>query len=289
MNKENKIYFRLLQIAVFFTFLGRAWQHWFYEAPYREVLWDEQRMSALIKAIFGMEWNEWVSSPSVDAAITSFIDGMGIFYLGCAIAVLFVKKYPRITAFVIKTGAIALIVLAVLYWKQKLYATGQFFEYTLAFMSPFFLLWISKEGKMTERLVLWMKVAIAITFCSHALYAAGHYPQPLSFFEMTANILNITEEQTVIVLLIAAILDIVMSILIFLPYRKIVLIALLYGVIWGFLTAIARPWGYFHIEYWSESLHRWGFEAMFRLVHGIVPLVLFIFYYKKQIIKPVTK
>ena len=276
MKNKNKIYYKLLQAAVFFTFLGRAYQHCFYEAPYREILWDEHRMSGFVKFFFGMEWKAWATSPQVDAGITSFIDGVGVFYLLCAIMVVFIRKIPRVAAFILKLGAISLFILAILYWKQKLYATGQFFEYSLAFMGPIFLLWFIKEEGISKKMILWMKVAIALTFCSHAMYAIAYYPHPLSFFEMTGNILGISEEQTVSLLWMMGVADILVSILIFLPYRKIVMTALLYATIWGFLTAFARPWGYFHIEFWQDSLHRWGFEAMFRLVHGFLPLVLFL-------------
>jgi hypothetical protein len=268
-----------MQGAVFFVFLGRAWQHWFFEAPYREMLWDERRMNWIVNNIFGIDWNQWVTSEAYDKGITSFIDGVGGFYLVCAIAVFTIGKFPRISKVVLFLGALSLIFLAGLYYKQKLYATGQFFEYTLQFLSPIFLILLVKRKGLTKRLILILKLAVALTFFSHGLYAIGYYPISAGFIEMCINILPISESQAIIFLHLAGVFDFMVCILIFLPNRKAIFIGLAYCTIWGLTTAFARPVAYFYIEFWQESLNRWLFEAMYRFVHGLVPLVLFLFYW----------
>ncbi|MCB0651715.1 MAG: hypothetical protein KDC85_10605 [Saprospiraceae bacterium] len=277
---NDRRYFRLMQFGVFFIFLGRAWQHWFYEAPYRELLWDQGRMEWIIHKFLGLTWTEWVTNPQYDAGITSFINGMGIFYLLCALSVLGVKKYPKITSPFIITGGISLIFLAGLYFKQKLYTPGEFIEYTLQFSSPFILWHLVKSGGLTPRLVMALKIAVALTFVGHGLYAVNYYPRPANFLVMCMNILPINEDQAANFLSVVGTLDFISVLLIFLPFRKAVLVGLIYASIWGVATALARPWAYFYWIYWEDSLHRWLFEAAFRLIHGLGPFVLLLYYWK---------
>ena len=41
--------------------------------------------------------------------------------------------------------------------------------------------------------VLYLKIAIALTFSAHGLYAIGYYPQPGVFVDMLINILHFSE------------------------------------------------------------------------------------------------
>lgn len=260
------------------VFLGRAWQYWFYDAPYRELLWDQERMEPLLGNIFGINWSQWVTNPRYDVAIAHFIDGVGIFYLVCCLAVLLLNKFPKLATFLLWTGALSLFLLAGLYFKAKLYNFGEFMEYALQFSSPVILVFLFREKKINPRLTLAIKMAIALTFVGHGLYAVNFHPRPANFLVMCINILELTESQAVIFLNLAGTLDFVIAIAIFLPFRKVNLIALAYAASWGFATAMARPWAYFYVDFWQDSLHRWWFEAAFRMIHSIGPLVLFLYY-----------
>ena len=279
-SNTSRIKLKWLQFGVMFVFLGRAWQHWFYDAPYRELLWDQHRMEPWVKRILGIDWTTWVTSPRYDTAIASFIDGMGIFYLVCAIAVLLINKLPRVARPLLISGGLSLIFLAGLYYKAKLYTFGQFIEYGLQFTSPFLLVRAFKQGGFDKKLILLLKVAIAMTFVGHGLYAVNFHPRPANFLVMCINILPITETQAASFLNVAGTLDFIIAVSIFLPFRKVVFVAAAYAAFWGFVTAIARPWAYFHIEFWQDSLHRWLYEAAYRLIHGIGPLILALYYWQ---------
>ena len=53
-------------------------------------------------------------------------------------------------------------------------------------------------------------------------------------------------------------------------------ISLAYMVIWGLMTAIARPWSYFDPAFASETLNRWLPEALYRVPHFGLPLCLLL-------------
>ncbi len=271
-----------LQLGVLFVFLGRAWQHWFYDAPFRELLWDEGRMKPIVEQIFGIEWSSWVTDASYDSAIATFIDGVGVFYVICGLAVLLLKKIPKISGPIIWLGSISLFILAFLYFKSKMFQFGQFIEYSLQFASPVLLVLAMKKGRLDKKLVFALKVAVALTFVGHGLYAVNFHPRPVNFLVMCLNTLHLNESQAVVYLNTAGTLDFLVAIAIFLPFRKVVFVALVYASFWGFATAIARPWAYFYIDFWQESLHRWLFEAAYRLIHGIGPLVLALYYWENR-------
>jgi hypothetical protein len=273
---------QLFRLGVLLVFLGRAWQHWFFDAPYRELLWDEGRMQFIIEKIFRIPWSIWVTNTEYDAAIAAFINGVGVFYLVCGLAVLLIYKSPQISKVILWAGAISLFFLSGLYFKSKLYNFGQFIEYSLQFASPVILILLTKENSFNKKIILALKVAIAFTFIGHGLYAVNFHPRPANFLVMCMNILGITESGSIVLLNIAGTLDFLIAVAIFLPFRKVVLVALAYAAFWGFATAIARPWAYFYVDYWLESLHRWLFEGAYRLIHGIGPLVLFLYYWRHQ-------
>ena len=278
--KKSKLELLLFRIAVVLLFLGRAWQHWFYDAPYRELLWDQQRMQPFIENWLNIEWSEWVTNPVYDSALASFINGMAIFYLICACCVLLYEWIPKISKVLLWAGAISLFFLAGLYFKSKSFQFGQFIEYALQFSSPVLFLVLARQKSLSEKWVFALKVAIALTFVGHGLYAVNFHPRPANFLVMCINILNITESQAAVFLNIAGTLDFIIALAIFLPFRKVVFTALAYATFWGFATAIARPWAYFYVDFWQDSLHRWLFEAAYRVIHGVGPLVLLIYYRK---------
>ena len=273
---QDKIFnrvFRLVQLAVVAVFLGRAWQHIYWDAPFRALLWDQSLMEGFIQTVFGMDWDQYVSSPDVDYGIRVFTKGLGYFYLLCAISALFIKSFPSIVLPILKAGTLSLIFLAFLYFKEKFHALAQFWEYSLQWGAPILLLLLHKKQKLTAGLVLLMKIGVVLTFCSHGLYALGFYPRPGNFIEMTMNILHVNEEQALIFLNTAGIMDFVLSVLIFLPHR-IAIWGLLYATGWGLATTVARVWAYFHIAFWQEILLQWLHESIMRMPHFLIPLSL---------------
>ena len=64
-------------------------------------------------------------------------------------------------------------------------------------------------------MILIMKVAIAVTFISHGLYALNYYPRPGHFTEMVMDILGVKEATAILFLNVAGILDFVIAVGIF--------------------------------------------------------------------------
>ncbi|MBK8567257.1 MAG: hypothetical protein IPN76_29030 [Saprospiraceae bacterium] len=236
--------FLLLKIAAASVFTGRAYQHLFWDAPYREMLWDDQIMPAIIEAVTPWTWHEYVTNLAVDEVYTKWMVGIGVFYVVLALACVFYENLPRWVRWPIWLGMAGQVILALLYMKEYFLSLGQFFEYALQFCAPAFLVAYFSKKEITPRLLFSMKVATALTFACHGLYAVNFYPRPGNFTGMTMQILYCSESFAVNLLTMAGWLDFAVSVGIFLP-KKWAKWFLLYAVFWGFATSVARLWGNF--------------------------------------------
>ena len=271
LDKQKQLFFRLLQLSTFSVFLGRAWQHIYWDAPYRTLFWDEKIWGWVVHNFTSQDWNDYILNTEVEDSIIMFIKATGLVYVFCAISALLIGKVPRIAKGILWLGVLNLLFLAFLYCKEKFFSVGQFFEYTLQFGSPvFLLLWVQKEKLDTRYFILLLKLAIAFTFTCHGLYAIGFYPRPVVFLEMTMNILNVSEESAIQFLNLAGLLDFIISFGIFLPWRWSKY-CLGYAVIWGFLTTIARVWANFQLEWLDYVLLQWLHESIMRAPHFLIP------------------
>ena len=276
MQKSSIIIFRILQVSAFSVFIGRSYQHLFWDGPYRELFWDPFYSKWLVEHLTTMGWDEYVTNPAGDLWFKKFVLAQGVFYALCAIVTVFIKKLPSWCKWFLIVGALDLIFLALIYMKDKFYHFGQFFEYSLQFGAPLFFFYLSKIGELSKNLVKWMKVAVALTFACHGLYAMGYYPRPEIFMTMTQNILGLEKAGVSRFLSIVGIGDFVVCIGIFLPIIKWVKIVLWYAIVWGALTTFARIIGNIYWDFPLESLHQWVYEAVFRFPHFLVPLSLLI-------------
>jgi hypothetical protein len=284
MVKENapgKILL-LLQIATVCVFAGRAYQHLFWDAPFREFLWDPFWMQGFIEKFSGMTWREYVTNPAGDIWIQRFVFAEGIFYTLCALSAVFIRRLPGKVRWLLWVGAANLIMLALIYQKDHFYQVGQFFEYTLQFSSPIFLLILLKKKHVSRTLIFWMKVAVALTFTCHGLYAIGYYPRPGSFYVMTYNNFGFDKEGMKYFLNTAGTIDLLLAAGIFLPWRGVKWL-LAYAAVWGLATTLARIFGNFYWDFPLESLHQWAFQAVFRMPHFLVPFALFLWMQNKAV------
>jgi hypothetical protein len=268
----NQRLFLLLQIAVVAVFLGRAWQHLYWDAPYRVLLWDEDWMKPIIAGVFRIDWEAYVTDLSIDRGIQNFIRLTGGFYLICALTAVFISRWKRVGVAILWAGSVSLILLALLYCKEKFFHIGQFLEYTLQWASPLFLVFFYKDQVVNQRFVLFAKIAIALTFICHGLYAVGYYPRPGEFLQMTMAILNAEEAGALTFLNTVGVLDFVVGALLFVR-GKGSKIALGYCVFWGLATTLARVWAPLAMGAGLEnillqSLH----ESLYRFPHFLMPL-----------------
>ncbi|MBN4061571.1 MAG: hypothetical protein COA57_06450 [Flavobacteriales bacterium] len=278
----------VLKITCFCLFAGRAWQHIIWDAPFRALLWDEQLMKGIIEMAFGMNWQDYVSSGFVDRTIQNTIKGFGWFYVVCATCSLIINERRKWAGYVLLIGSVSLAFLAFLYCKEKSYRIGDFFEYAIQVASPIFL-WLiifktqgaqnlaqsnTEKFLSKNKLKLLMKIAIALTFTSHGLYAIGYYPHPGSFVDMVINSFGVTEPTAHHLLFIVGVLDFLVSILIFIP--KVAKPALIYIVFWGLLTALARVYANFYSNFALETISQWLHETLWRLPHAGLPVVVLL-------------
>lgn len=264
-----------LKIAAFFVFLGRAWQHLFWDAPYRSLFWDESLLKPLVENLTAMSWQEYATSEVVDTFAQQIIFYNGIIYGVAAFTIMIMtKKNIRFTQFPIVIGGVSLLILTVLMTKEKFYHVAQFFEHSIQFGTPFVLFLFYKKSIQQQRLTFILKILVAATFCSHGLYALGVYPVPGNFVDMVINILGTSEQQALLLLYVVGILDIIIAVLIFIP--KTAKIAIWYALIWGLLTAFARIFANLQFDFLLASLHQNLYHVMYRLSHGLVPLAILI-------------
>ncbi len=269
--------FLILQAATIAVFLGRAWQHLRWDAPYWALFWDENWMRPLVEELWGEPWAVYVSESG--RTILSLIRTVGWFYLLCALAAAFIRRLKKIAVAILFAGGISLFFLALLYCKEKFFHLGQFLEYTLQWGSPFLLIWLFIKQNISLRFIFGIKIAIAFTFICHGLYAVGYYPRPGEFTEMTLILLQIGDQAAMRFLQTVGWLDFLASILIFLPFSQIRMLGLLYCMLWGFATTIARVWAHFQIDFWQNSLSQWLHESLYRFPHFLIPGALLLYYF----------
>jgi len=279
-SKNYQRIFILLQIATVCVFLGRAWQHIVWDAPYRTMLWDEGWMSQILPIFSSMSYEDFITDIEIDDQIQNGIKAIGWFYMLCALVAVFIRRLPKWASYILWLGSLSLMFLAFLYCKEKFFQWGQFWEYSLQFGAPLFLFFlynsihkVTSSHLVSKSLIFWMKVAIAITFISHGLYALNYYPRPGHFVDMTINILGVGEKTAFQFLNVAGVLDFIVAIGIFFP-KKICRYALIYIILWGLATTFARIWGHFYIDMIGDTLSQWVHESVYRFPHFVIPIAV---------------
>lgn len=253
--------------------LARAWQHAFWDVPLRALLWNETLMTQPVRLLLGWDWATYSGSLAVNAWIARISGAMGLLYALAAIAALRVQpQRPQRSDWALPVASGMLAGLAALTWLEHFQTLGQWLEFGLQVVAPLLLFGYNRWPM--ARLRTLARVAITLTFVGHGLYAFGVYPVPWHFIEMTMAGFQLSQADSVTLLRIAGLLDFVAALALWWPPAQRA--ALWYCCIWGFMTAIARI--YTHWDAWAvaESLHRWGFETLYRLIHGGIPLWLLL-------------
>ncbi|MEO1416573.1 MAG: hypothetical protein AAFW00_14920 [Bacteroidota bacterium] len=162
------------------------------------------------------------------------------------------------------------------------YIVIQLFEHAIQFGTPLLMGYYLHQKLSTDRSIRWAKILIAITFLCHGLYALGVYAQPAHFLMMTQEILGVSTDEARVFLHVMGALDLWMVVALFVPSQQRA--ALIYAIIWGLLTAIARTWafGVFKGPGWSHTLQEIVPQTVFRLAHGLLPLWVFYWVQKNR-------
>jgi hypothetical protein len=264
----------MLRIAAVAVFLGRAWQQIRWDIPIRSLLWDEKLMRPLVEGSLGISWRAWVTSPEMGQMTAAAVKLGGWFYLVAALAAWYARPGRRALNAIVALGALGLVLLAFFYTKEKFYHLGQFWEYSLQFGTPLLLLWYSATPSLALSRAQWLalRMAIALTFVCHGLYAIGYYPRPGNFTEMVMVGFGVDEFAAVQILKGAGVADFFFSALLFIPWRPAQWAGVAYAIVWGALTTAARIWVYLWIAEPTVVLTQWVHESVYRLPHVLGPL-----------------
>lgn len=284
MQEKTAIpYIFILRLASSAVFAGRAWQLLYWDIPIRSVLWDEQLMRPLISGWpLHMVWSDWVGSAAIENAIAMSVRLMGLVLLAAAIVSWLPLQGRKARQLLLAVSGGLLVMLALLYTKEKFMQIGQFFEYSLQFGTVFILLWTLHRGRLSDKAHYAVRLAIALTFACHGLYAAGYYPVPGGFISMVMAGLGLGQSDAILFLYIAGIADFVAAGLLLLPWKAAWLAGLIYTVFWGLLTTLARLWSNYWISDWEMMLVYWLHEFVYRLPHFLIPLWLVLLHRQQQ-------
>ncbi len=280
-TESIKLSQRLLQISVFTLLLSRAWQYLYWDSPLRTLLWDEDLASPFVMRL-GWTWSEWVSSPQASLYIDQMTLVLGIGFLIAALGTLLFNKFPSISFSLLILGGSLCLFHALLDTKDHFGRIGHFAELSLQWMSPFLLAFLLSKLYTDNRFHYWVRLAIALTFIGHGLYAWGYYPVPGHFQQMMISGFGVTNVQALFLLKMAGFLDFLAAFLLFVPFKKWAYIGLYYIIVWGFLTALARVWSHMELSSVGNLFTFWLPEATLRIVHFLVPLALLSWWKEKK-------
>ncbi|MDC0230970.1 hypothetical protein OAK19_03305 [Aureispira] len=265
----------LIRFCVFFLFIGRAWQGLFWDLPLRAFFWDQYLLEGVVTYLTNDSWQQYVTNKSIniDTIINSLGFFTGVFWLSCAILSLIIRKEWKWAKYYIYIASFSLFLLALLYFKERFYALGQLFEYSIQITAPLILIYVINERKNNKYFRLVLKGLIAVTFICHGIYACGFYPTPGIWIQWCLDILFISSDDTAKhFLFVMGILDFLAAFGLFFKFSF--RIAVWYCILWGTLTAAIRLISNFYLNIPLESLHQWAYEMFYRLVHGGIPLLL---------------
>ncbi len=280
LPKKTVLY--LLKLCAFLVFTGRAYQFYFFGAPFREILWDESLLNPIINGVFNYVGNDYATTVTVDLWNHYFIKLYSFLLLLAGFVCLFWQKIEFI---ILKKTVVAIAVfifllLNICMLKDRRYGVLQFFELSIQIASCLVFFFNNDISKINqEKLVFWLKIPVAFTFISHGIFAMGIFYTPCEFLDMTMKILIVNEIQARLFLFVVGILDVLASILLFIP--KVAKYALIYIIIWGLLTAMARLLSGFNQNFIIESIHNYTYLVVYRLPHGLIPLAVFYLLSKK--------
>jgi len=273
--KTDKILLLVLRIGAFCCFAGWAWVQCYWEGPYGVLLWQDETYALAER--FGIGWDEFVGTGADDGLVQKWLGRIGWLYLIGAIVALTArnKSWFQLAYLIIGSG-----LLMVLSYAKYLGAQRQlpmFVEHGGQMLMPAILVLALVYGVRHRVTLITAVVAVVMTFAGHGAYALGyHWPTPANFFGMTALILHVDSDTARSILQVAGVLDLLVCIALLIAISPIRRGAALYAVVWGFLTAIARP-----VAGMSADLNYWGadqyiHEAVLRAPHFMLPLFLFL-------------
>lgn len=275
---------RYLRWACFFIFLGKGLLIYLFGYPSRTLLWHEGFFRPIVE-LFGANWNWWVSSEAVEAAIVRADLLISLCWIMGAIALVAERFLPRrLIKSLVFIGGLLLIFELLLNAKENFWRVGYIIEHAAQVGTPFLLLYVWKQAKAAA-LIRWLSLLVALTFIGHGLYAMAVHPLPPHFILMLTESLGfifgtgeVAGDSTVswarTLLWVVGVLDVLAAILLLLPQAKIKRFALGWIIPWAILTTLARLVAGSQFGSWSNYFGYWMPEFLIRIAHVALPLLL---------------
>ncbi len=263
----------LFLLSAALALAGRSYQHVFIEGPYRAFFLDETLFGYWQGLFSDQLWLDFTNSHLADQRIRIYTRVMGFIWLATAIVFLFFNRLSaKISWSLAIISSLGLMFYGACSYLNMGYQSAQWIEHSAQILMPLLAVWVQQTNGRDAFWLLTAKVAIALTFTGHGLYAMGYFPVPGNFVYMTNTILGTSDEVSKDFLYVAGIFDLLAAALLFVP--KADRLTFLYCAFWGFVTALARPVTYLvpnHL-FWL-TIHQTIFEFLVRLPHFMLPLL----------------
>ncbi|WP_404309053.1 hypothetical protein [Neorhodopirellula lusitana] len=268
----DRVLILILRAAAFLCFAGWTWVHYYWEAPYGILLWQDATFEFASEQ--GVSWDEFIGTGTNDGWLQTWVSRITWLYFAFTIMTVTVrsKSYLQMAALIGGSGLLTVLSYAKYVASQR--QLPMFLEHGGQMLAPILLVTALLFGARHRATLVVAMVALVMTFVGHGCYAVGWWPTPGNFYGMISLSLGVQYETANVMLGVFGILDFIVCIAIFLPYVR--RWAIWYAVVWGFLTAVARP-----VAGMSMSLNYWGadqyiHEAVLRAPHFLIPLYLAI-------------
>lgn len=270
--KDDRLLVLVIRLGAFLCFAGWTWVHYYWEGPYGVLLWQDSTYE--LAGRLGISWDEFVGSGANDGWLQKWLARIAWLYLGCAILTITVGKRSWIQMAALLGGSGMLVLLSYAKYVAAQRQLPMFVEHGGQVLIPVLLVFAVALGVRHRVVTATAMVAFAMTFVGHGCYAMGFWPTPGTFYAMTSVILGVEYETAQTLLRIAGVIDFLVCIGIFVPIVRRA--CAFYAVLWGALTAFARP-----VAGMSWDLNYWGAdqflqEAVVRAPHFLIPLYLFL-------------
>lgn len=276
MSKTNF----LIRLACLLTLTGYALIHFTWDGRLISQIYSEASVRFFAEWL-GAGWRGVFIDGQVNPAYRAFIFICGSIFAAGGLAS--VSRIPM-------TGHLRRGSFRVIYWTTALLIAFSAFsglidsklhwnvliEFSVKIAVPLLFLYTALDRPFhAERHIRLIKCIIAATFTGHGLYALNIFPVPDNFIMMTSNILHTGRNGSMTFLAGAGALDILASILVFLPRTERP--ALWYMAFWGLVTALARLAANLGTTPTPTYLALWVPEFLVRSGHFLLPLYLLEF------------
>ncbi|WP_246112519.1 hypothetical protein [Allorhodopirellula solitaria] len=268
----------VLRAAAFLCFAGWTWVHFYWEGPYGILLWQDGTYDFANR--LGISWDEFVGTDNDEGWLQKWIARIRWLFLACTLLTVTVRPRSYVQMAGLVGGSLLLCVLSYAKYVASQRQLPMFVEHGGQILSPIVLVLALVLGPRHRITIGTAILAVVMTFAGHGSYAIGWWPTPGIFYGMTCVCLGVSYETANILLRGFGILDFAVCFALFIPGLRQP--AAMYAVVWGLLTALARP-----VAGMSMSLNYWGadqfvHEAILRAPHFLLPLYLVILWRPRQ-------